>query len=189
MKKLLVLAAAAAIAAGCNVEEQQLQYVRVNTALCTFHAQDNAPLTIEVEASGEWDVVPQATWLKVGEKTRTSFVLTVENNESYTDPRESSIELTSGEAVQEIKVIQLQRDNDAPVYQMYAAYDMGAAMSPNGRYCVGTRHVLQPDNTYFMYPTFHNLDTGEITEIGPLLYGSPLSLEKPIAATVWLSGP
>ena len=68
MKKLLVLAAAAAIAAGCNVEEQQLQYVRVNTALCTFHAQDNAPLTIEVEASGEWDVVPQATWLKVGEK-------------------------------------------------------------------------------------------------------------------------
>ena len=126
MKKLLVLAAAAAIAAGCNVEEQQLQYVRVNTALCTFHAQDNAPLTIEVEASGEWDVVPQATWLKVGEKTRTSFVLTVENNESYTDPRESSIELTSGEAVQEIKVIQLQRDNDAPVYQMYAAYDMGS---------------------------------------------------------------
>lgn len=186
MRKLLLwaaTAAVAAVAAGCTTEKENLQYVRTDTALCTFLAEGNAPLTVKVEASGNWEATPQATWIKVGDLTATSFTLTVEDNESYTDTRESSIELTCGEAVQEIKVIQLQRDNDAAVYQMYAAYDMGAAMSPSGRYCVGTRHVLQPDNTYYMYPTFHNLDTGEITEIGPLLYGSPLSLEKPIAVT------
>ena len=183
MKKLLILAAAATVATACDVGQERFQYVRTDTALCTFRATDNEPLTIRVEASDEWQAEALASWLEVGEKTQTSFVLTVKENESYSDQRESTVELTCGKAVQEIRVIQLAHENDLPTYRMYASCDMGAAMSPNGVYAYGTKHVIQPDESFHMYATFFNLDTGETTEVGPMLYGSPLMLEKPTAVT------
>ncbi len=183
MNKLLTLAATAAIAAGCTTAGEHDQYVRTDTALCTFHASGNAPLTILVEASDAWEAVPMGSWLKISDKTDGSFVLTAEDNDSYTEPRESTVELTSGKAVKTISVLQLARENDSPTYRTYGAYDMGAAMSPGGTYTYGTRHILQPDDSYHMYATFFNLDTGEVTEVGPLLYGSPLQLEKPMAVT------
>ncbi len=177
---ILSLAVMSAVT-GCTDVQNEYQYVRLAESTISFLGADNTPRVIDIDAAPEWTAETSSSWITLSDQTTNSITVTVSDNE-LDEERTGKITITAGEASAEIQINQLAFDNDAPVYHYYGPYDMGTAMSPNGRYCVGTRHVLNEDNTYSMYPTFFDLQTGDVVEVGPLL-NDQYSLEKPMAVT------
>ena len=178
---LLSTAVVLATATGCTTTDEKYEYIRIQETTYSFLGDGNEPQVINIEASSEVTAEPSASWITLSDQTETSLTVSVTDNE-LDEERTGIITLTAGNAYAEITIVQLPRTNNMPVYNYYGAYDMGAAMSPNGRYCVGTRHVLNEDNSYSMYPTFYDLKTGDVIEVGPLL-NDQYSLEKPMAVT------
>ena len=66
---------------GCTQPGQdEVQYIKVSMASCSFRGVDAEPLRIEVSASpAAWNAEASATWIRIVEKTDNALLLTVED--------------------------------------------------------------------------------------------------------------
>lgn len=166
---------------GCTKVDEVYQYIRIEESTCSFYGSDNSPRTIKIEAYPKYEIEPSASWIVIGDITDDSFSITVTDNDTN-EERIGNILITAGNASTRIRINQLTKDNMSPVYNSYDGYDLGAVMSPNGRYCVCVRHEMREDESYLSYLIFFDLQTGEQTQVGPL-QNELYRLEKPMAVT------
>ena len=142
---MCTLAVVALSACGQEAQEQ-LQYVSLSQAGCTFFGTDNEPLAVTVETSpAQWAAEASASWVKAepGEDG-TTLVLSVEDNDGDAE-RKAAVTVTAGQAVQEIGIRQLAADGAFARFRKLDTFSMGAAMSPSGRYAGGFVISIAPD--------------------------------------------
>lgn len=161
--------------AGCAGEETETQFVYLGQNLCSFLGEDNQPLTVEVTASSPaWKVESGASWVKAERAgDGLSLVITVDDNNSDVQ-REAAVTVTSGEASQQIGIIQLGLDRAIARYRLLDRFAYQSAMSPSGRYVGGYSEEVVSGNDWEKTPTIIDLETGESVEFGPFpgsLYG------------------
>ena len=173
MKKNLFLGGilafcAAAVLTGCTTgTEETLQYVNLSQVSCSFLGEGNQPLVIEVKASpATWEATPGATWVKVERTDDRTLTVTVDDNDTGAE-RSTTIAIVADQASQEIRVNQLAKDNEFARFRKLDTFQMGAAMSPSGKYAGGFTVSIAPDDSYLFTPTIVDLETGEVYEFGP----------------------
>ncbi len=152
---------------GCAEVDEEYQYVRIEETTYSFADCNNEPLTIRIDATPAWEAEQSASWIEIVDRTDSSITIGVSDND-LDEERTGKVLITAGNASAEIVIVQLPHENDSPLYTDYGRYPKEARMSPSGRYVVGIRHEVQPDNTFLLYPTFHDLQTGDVTVVGPI---------------------
>ena len=159
---------AAAVFTGCNTESgENLQYVNLSQVSCSFLGEGNQPLVIEVKASpATWEATPGATWVKVERTDDRTLTVTVDDNDTGAE-RSTTIAIVADQASQEIRVNQLAKDNEFARFRKLDTFQMGAAMSPSGKYAGGFTASIAPDDSWQYSPTIVDLETGEVYEFGP----------------------
>lgn len=170
--------------AGCTQPgEDEVQYIKVSMASCSFRGVDAEPLRIEVSANpAAWSAEPSATWIKITEQTPHEMVLSVEDNPSN-DERTGEVTLTAGQASQTIKVIQVADHALQSRYATLGDYTMGAVISPNGRYVGGYTATFDAEvNTHILQITVTDIRSGEEYLLDPFT-GALYNLYDPSAIT------
>ena len=118
-------------------KRQEVQYIKVSMASCSFRGVDAEPLRIEVSTSpAAWNAEPSATWIRIVEKTDNALLLTVDDNMSAAE-RTGEVTITAGQAEQSIKIIQVTDHTLQSTYNTTGEFTMGAVISPNARYVGG----------------------------------------------------
>lgn len=172
MKKLFTMGIAAAILTlsllgGCAKTEETFHYVNLSQVSCSFLGEGNQPLVIEVKASpATWEATPGATWVKVERTDDRTLTVTVDDNDTGAE-RSTTIAIAAGEASQEIRVNQLAKDNEFARFRKLNTFQLGAAMSPSGKYAGGFTTSIAADDSFLFTPTIVDLETGEVYEFGP----------------------
>ena len=78
---MLLLACVALVA--CTTDSEEVQYVKIGQNLCSFLAEGNQPLEIDVKASpAEWTVEAGATWVKAERTDDRTLTVTVDDNDT-----------------------------------------------------------------------------------------------------------
>lgn len=145
----------------------EVQYVKIGQNLCSFRAEGNQPLEIDVKASpAEWTVEAGATWVKAEHTDNRTLTVTVEDNDTGSE-RSAVLTVTAGQAVQEIGIRQLAPDGAFARFRKLDSFAKGAAMSPSGRYAGGYVISIAPDDSYQYSPTIVDLETEETYQFGP----------------------
>ena len=145
----------------------EVQYVKIGQNLCSFRAEGNQPLEIDVKASpAEWTVEAGATWVKAERTDNRTLTVTVEDNDTGSE-RSAVLTVTAGQAVQEIGIRQLAPDGAFARFRKLDTFSMGAAMSPSGRYAGGFVISIAADDSYQYSPTIVDLETDEWHQFGP----------------------
>ena len=163
---MLLLACVALVA--CTTDSgEEVQYVKIGQNLCSFLAEGNQPLEIDVKASpAEWTVEAGATWVKAERTADRTLTVTVEDNDTGSE-RSAVLTVTAGQAVQEIGIRQLAADGAFARFRKLDSFAKGAAMSPSGRYAGGYVISIAPDDSYQYSPTIVDLETEETYQFGP----------------------
>ena len=164
---MCTLAVVALSACGQEAQEQ-LQYVSLSQAGCTFFGTDNEPLAVTVETSpAQWAAEASASWVKAepGEDG-TTLVLSVEDNDGDAE-RKAAVTVTAGQAVQEIGIRQLAADGAFARFRKLDTFSMGAAMSPSGRYVGGFYTDVLGENGFQYTAVVIDLETDKWHEFGP----------------------
>ena len=133
MKKPLPLVLSALCAAtltvtGCKTNASA-DYVHLNLSAYTLLG-DPSTLTVTVDASGPYEVLPGASWLEITNETEDGFTLSAPENPDK-GIRSTTVTVNSGTASARLLVDQLMKDN-AYRYRRLSVH--GAAISPGGRY-------------------------------------------------------
>ena len=89
-------------------------------------------LTVTVDASGQYEVMPGASWLTVSAQETDSFTLAAGENPDKST-RTTTVTVTCGAAHAQIQIVQLMQETD---YRYRRLTVHGAAISPSGRYIV-----------------------------------------------------
>lgn len=89
-------------------------------------------LTVTVDASGQYEVMPGASWLTVSAQETDSFTLAAGENPDKST-RTTTVTVTCGAAHAQIQIVQLMQETD---YRYRRLIVHGAAISPSGRYIV-----------------------------------------------------
>ena len=167
-KLIAALSVVAAVLTGCTTgTEETLQYVNLSQVSCSFLGEGNQPLVIEVKASpATWEATPGATWVKVERTDDRTLTVTVDDNDTGAE-RSTTIAIVADQASQEIRVNQLAKDNEFARFRKLDTFQMGAAMSPSGKYAGGFTASIAPDDSWQYSPTIVDLETGEVYEFGP----------------------
>ncbi len=169
LSKVLAVVLALAACTGCkSTGGETFHYVNLSQVLCTFLGEENQPLEITVKASpADYEVAPGASWLKA-EKSEDgkTLTLTVEDNETGAE-RSTTVTVEAGQAVQQITVNQLAKDNEFARYRRLETFQSGAAISPNGKYVGGFVPSIAPDDSWQYSPTIIDMETGDVYEFGP----------------------
>ena len=162
---MLLLACVALVA--CTTDSgEEVQYVKIGQNLCSFLAEGNQPLEIDVKASpAEWTVEMGASWVKAERTADRTLTVTVEDNDTGSE-RSAVLTVTAGQAVQEIGIRQLAADGAFARFRKLDTFSMGAAMSPSGRYAGGFVISIAPDDSYQYSPTIVALETNEWHQFG-----------------------
>ena len=147
-KLIAALSVAAAVLTGCTTgTEETLQYVNLSQVSCSFLGEGNQPLVIEVKASpATWEATPGATWVKVERTDDRTLTVTVDDNDTGAE-RSTTIAIVADQASQEIRVNQLAKDNEFARFRKLDTFQMGAAMSPSGKYAGGFTASIAPDDS------------------------------------------
>ncbi len=107
---MLALLACVSFASCTTGGGEEVQYVKIGQNLCSFLAEGNQPLEIDVKASpAEWTVEAGATWVKAERTADRTLTVTVEDNDTGSE-RSAVLTVTAGQAVQEIGIRQLAAD-------------------------------------------------------------------------------
>ena len=162
---MLLLACVALVA--CTTDSgEEVQYVKIGQNLCSFLAEGNQPLEIDVKASpAEWTVEAGATWVKAERTDGRTLTVTVDDNNTGAE-RSTTISIAADQASQEIRVNQLAKDNEFARYRKLDYLSKSGAMSPSGRY-VGGYVATVGDDVWLKSPTIIDLETDEVYEFGP----------------------
>ena len=164
---MLALLACVSFASCTTGGGEEVQYVKIGQNLCSFLAEGNQPLEIDVKASpAEWTVEAGATWVKAERTADRTLTVTVEDNDTGSE-RSAVLTVTAGQAVQEIGIRQLAADGAFARFRKLDTFSMGAAMSPSGRYAGGFVISIAPDDSYQYSPTIVDLETDEWHQFGP----------------------
>ena len=173
MKRLFTTGIAAATLllsclSGCTKTEETFHYVNLSQVACSFLGEGNQPLEITVKASpAAYEATPGATWVKATQSEDGKvLILTVDDNDTGAE-RSTTVTIAAGEALQTIQVNQLPKDSAIARYRKLDTFQMGAAMSPSGKYAGGFTVSIAPDDSYLFTPTIVDLETGEVYEFGP----------------------
>ena len=157
----------AAAFAGCTKTEESYQYVNLSQVSCSFLGEGSQSLAITVKASpATWEATPGATWVKVERTDDRTLTVTVEDNETGAE-RSTVINIAAGQATQEILVSQLAKDSEFARFRKLDTFQMGAAMSPSGKYAGGFVTTIAADDSYQFQPTIVDIETGEWHQFGP----------------------
>ena len=144
---MLALLACVSFASCTTGGGEEVQYVKIGQNLCSFLAEGNQPLEIDVKASpAEWTVEAGATWVKAERTADRTLTVTVEDNDTGSE-RSAVLTVTAGQAVQEIGIRQLAADGAFARFRKLDTFSMGAAMSPSGRYAGGFVISIAPDDS------------------------------------------
>ena len=164
---MLALLACVSLASCTTGGGEEVQYVKIGQNLCSFLAEGNQPLEIDVKASpAEWTVEAGATWVKAERTADRPLTVTVEDNDTGSE-RSAVLTVTAGQAVQEIGIRQLAADGAFARFRKLDSFAKGAAMSPSGRYAGGYVISIAPDDSYQYSPTIVDLETEETYQFGP----------------------
>ena len=167
VKIIMALSVAAASLAGCTKTEESYQYVNLSQVSCSFLGEGSQSLAITVKASpATWEATPGATWVKVERTDDRTLTVTVEDNETGAE-RSTVINIAAGQATQEILVSQLAKDSEFARFRKLDTFQMGAAMSPSGKYAGGFEASVGADDSWQYSPTIVDLETGEWHQFGP----------------------
>ena len=173
MKRLFTTGIAAATLllsclSGCTKTEETFHYVNLSQVSCSFLGEGNQPLEITVKASpAAYEATPGATWVKATQSEDGKvLILTVDDNDTGAE-RSTTVTIAAGEALQTITVNQLPKDSAIARYRKLDTFQMGAAMSPSGKYAGGFTASIAPDDSFQYSPTIVDLETGEVYEFGP----------------------
>ena len=173
MKRLFTTGIAAATLllsclSGCTKTEETFHYVNLSQVACSFLGEGNQPLEITVKASpAAYEATPGATWVKATQSEDGKvLILTVDDNDTGAE-RSTTVTIAAGEALQTIQVNQLPKDSAIARYRKLDTFQMGAAMSPSGKYAGGFTASIAPDDSWQYSPTIVDLETGEVYEFGP----------------------
>lgn len=173
-----VLFIAAVVLSGCDTKTAtRYEYIRLDVANCSFTAVNSVPCEVGVSATGEWEVEPSASWIKVTDKTQTSVIVSVEDNDTDAE-RIGTLIFTMGEVSEEISINQLSEVGLENIYRYPTQFDLGAVMSPNGRYVGGRIPILNDDESWTHQVVIIDVDHDEwniVAEVPGSLFG----LEKP----------
>lgn len=151
---MLALLACVSLASCTTGGGEEVQYVKIGQNLCSFLAEGNQPLEIDVKASpAEWTVEAGATWVKAERTADRTLTVTVEDNDTGSE-RSAVLTVTAGQAVQEIGIRQLAADGAFARFRKLDTFSMGAAMSPSGRYAGGFVISIAPDDSYQNFGIF-----------------------------------
>lgn len=170
---LCMFVSVAMMFASCNKVETQYEYLTLDMANISFVGESNAPVTVNVAATGTWEVESSVSWLKVSDKTAKSVTITVDDNDQ-TAEREGKLVFTMGDFTEEVPVNQLPMETGGYMYRFPYFFDLGAVMSPNGKYVGGVDQVLQEDNTFNYQVWLIDVTTDEyimIAEVPDAMYG------------------
>lgn len=131
---------------GCTQPGQdEVQYIKVSMASCSFRGVDAEPLRIEVSTSpAAWNAEPSATWIRIVEKTDNALLLTVDDNMSAAE-RTGEVTITAGQAEQSITIVQVSDHALQSTYGTTGEFTMGAVISPNARYVGGYTAIYDTD--------------------------------------------
>ena len=173
MKRLFTTGIAAATLllsclSGCTKTEETFHYVNLSQVSCSFLGEGNQPLEITVKASpAAYEATLGATWVKATQSEDGKvLILTVDDNDTGAE-RSTTVTIAAGEALQTIQVNQLPKDSAIARYRKLDTFQMGAAMSPSGKYAGGFTASIAPDDSWQYSPTIVDLETGEVYEFGP----------------------
>ena len=160
---------AVGVLAGCGTEqpEDELQYVNLSQAACTFLGSGSEPLVIEIEASHAWKAEAGATWVKAepGEDGNTLLVA-VDDNDTDAE-RSTEIVVTAAMASQKITVYQLADEPSFNRFRKDRMFINGAVVSPGGRYIGGFENEALQNDAWNYYPVVIDTETGERVKLGP----------------------
>ena len=173
MKKTLTASVAFAIsllffATSCTDKGQEtFHYVNLSQVACSFLGEGSSPLAVDVKASpAQWTATPGATWVKIERTDERTLTITVDDNDTGAE-RNTTVMIDAGQASQTITVTQLPKDSAFARFRKLDTFQMGAAMSPSGRYAGGFTASIAPDDSFLYTPTIVDLETGEWHEFGP----------------------
>ena len=170
------------ISVGCSTNVvEEYEFIRLDKANISFLGKGNSAVEIKVEASGDWSVESSASWLKIEEQTNNSVTINVDDNYSETE-RETSLVFALGGAREELRVNQLVCSGNY-LYRYPNIFDLGAVMSPNGRYVGGIVPELVGDNTWIKHVVIIDLATDEWHYVASEYDSPEISLSAPYAIT------
>ena len=173
MKKTLTASVAFAIsllffATSCTDKGQEtFHYVNLSHVACSFLGEGSSPLAVDVKAApAQWTATPGATWVKIERTDERTLTITVDDNGTGAE-RNTTITIEAGQASQQIRVNQLPLDSEFARYRRLETFQMGAVMSPSGRYMGGFTASIAPDDSWQYSPTIVDTETDEVYEFGP----------------------
>ena len=168
MRRILFNFIAAAICSsafitGCTTEtKDNVHYVNLSQVACSFLGEGNSPLAVDVKASpAQWTATPGATWVKIERTDERTLTITVDDNGTGAE-RNTTITIEAGQASQQIRVNQLPLDSEFARYRRLETFQMGAVMSPSGRYMGGFTASIAPDDSWLYSPTIVDTETDEV---------------------------
>ena len=163
----MLLLACATLTACTTGGSDEVQYVKIGQNFCSFRAEGNQPLEIEVKASpAAWTVEAGATWVKAERTDSRVLTVTVDDNGTGSE-RSAVLTVTAGQAVQEITVHQLPQDGTFARFRKVDYFSQNGAMSPSGRYVGGYTVSIAADDSFLKSPTIIDVETGETYQFGP----------------------
>ena len=164
---MLALLACVSLASCETGGGEEVQYVKIGQNLCSFRAEGNQPLEIDVKASpAEWTVEMGASWVKAERTDDRTLTVTVDDNDTGAE-RSAVVTITAGQAVEEITVYQFPKEGVFARYRKLDMFGKRGAMSPNGRFVGGYAASVAPDDSWQYSPVITDLETGEVYEFGP----------------------
>ena len=151
---------------GCNEGTENLQYVNLSQAACSFLGEDNTPLTITVDASpATWQATPNASWIKAERTDEHTLTLTADDNDTDQE-RKTTVTIQADRATQTIRINQLPKDSSFARYRKLDEF-ASSAMSPGGKYAGGYIISVAPDDSWQYSPVIIDVETEERYEFGP----------------------
>ena len=151
---------------GCNEGTENLQYVNLSQAACSFLGEDNTPLTITVDASpATWQATPNASWIKAERTDEHTLTLTADANDTDQE-RKTTVTIQADRATQTIRINQLPKDSFFARYRKLDEF-ASSAMSPGGKYAGGYIISVAPDDSWQYSPVIIDVETEERYEFGP----------------------
>ena len=95
-----------------------------------------------------------------------TLTISVEDNDSEAE-RNTVITIEAGKASHQIQINQLAPDNEFARFRKLDRFQMGAVMSPSGKYAGGFTASIAANDSFLYHPTIVDMETGEWHEFGP----------------------
>ena len=130
---------------GCIVDSDPYEYVILEETTCSFLSEGNADKIVRVKASGAFDVSVSASWIRIIDRDGGGITVNVDDNATQ-EERTGEITFTCGGASETVYVNQLGDMSGDWRFRWPSDFDLGAVMSPNGRYVGGILPVLEVDD-------------------------------------------